>query len=129
MTPFPADFTLFASLLLLVAGLAGMILSSHLIRKLIALGIFQASVLLFYIALSKVTGAAPPVETADADAYTNPLPHVLVLTAIVVGAAANAVGLALAVRIKRAYGSLHEDEILDADVETNTEERRRDVYK
>ncbi|MET0155339.1 MAG: cation:proton antiporter subunit C [Rickettsiales bacterium] len=124
-----SDMHYFAGLILTCAGLAGTILRSHLIRKLIALGVFQSGVLVLYVAAGKIDGSAPPILAEGADAYVNPVPHVLMLTAIVVGVAVNAVGLALAVRIKRAYGVLHEDEIIDADTERNAEERRADVYK
>ena len=124
-----SDLHYVTALILLCSGLAGTILSSHLIRKLIALGIFQTAALLLFISVARIDGGKPPIIEGMGEAYVNPLPHVLMLTAIVVGVAVNAVGLALAIRIKRAYGVLHEEEIMAADTEYNAEERRMDVYK
>jgi multicomponent Na+:H+ antiporter subunit C len=100
---------------LMMIGLFIVISRTNLIKKLVGLSIFQTSVFLFYISLGKVTGGTAPILTGDpATLYSNPLPHVLILTAIVVGVATTALGLALILRINEAYGSIEEDEIIAA---------------
>jgi len=89
----------------------------NLVKKLIGLSIFQTSVYLLYIGPGKLIGGTAPIVAAGFGVYSNPLPHVLILTAIVVGVATLALGLALVVRIREAYGTIEEDEILDRDRE------------
>ncbi len=107
---------------LLMAGLYIVMARGNLIKKIIGLNIFQASVFLLYITMGKIYGGTAPIAVADVNGgaagdatggvvYSNPLPHVLILTAIVVGVATSALGLALVVRIREAYGSIEEDEI------------------
>ena len=103
------------TILLLVAGLYIVIARGNMIKKLVGLGIFQTSVYLLYIAPGKLIGGTAPIVTAGREVYSNPLPHVLILTAIVVGIATLALGLALVVRIREAYGTIEEDDILAAD--------------
>ena len=81
------------------------------IKKIIGLNIFQVSVFLLYISIGKVSGGTAPILTGKPEIYSNPLPHVLILTAIVVGVATTALGLALVVRVREAYGTIEEDEI------------------
>ncbi len=102
---------------LLMVGFYAVVAKTNLIRKLIGLSIFQSSVFLFYITMSKVEdGTAPIIQAAVADsAFSNPLPQVLILTAIVVGISTMALGLGIVVRIREEYGSIEEDEILDID--------------
>lgn len=97
---------------LMMCGLFIVLSHGNLIKKLIGLNIFQASVFLLYIALGKVSGGTAPIMEEGHDTYSHPLPHVLILTAIVVGVSTTALGLALAVRIFRSYGTLEEDEVL-----------------
>ena len=87
----------------------------NLIKKLVGLGIFQTSVYLLYIAPGKLIGGTAPIIGDAFKIYSNPIPHVLILTAIVVGVATLALGLALVVRIREAYGSIEEDEIVALD--------------
>ena len=96
---------------LMMAGLYNVIARGNLIKKLIGLNIFQTSVFLLYISMGKVDGGTAPIVAEGVTTYSNPLPHVLILTAIVVGIATTAVGLGLVVRIKEAYGTVEEDEI------------------
>lgn len=105
-------FTYFITIFLMVAGLFILIARGNLIKKLIGLGIFQSSVYLLYIAPAKLVGGTAPILSDAFTVYSNPLPHVLILTAIVVGVATLALGLALVVRIREAYDSIEEDEIL-----------------
>lgn len=101
--------------LLMMIGLYAVIARDHLVKKLIGLGMFQVAVIMFYVSMGKVTGGTAPIILEDVPAegvlYSNPLPHVLMLTAIVVGVATLAVGLALVVRIREAYGTVEEDEL------------------
>jgi multicomponent Na+:H+ antiporter subunit C len=99
----------------MIAGLFIVIARGNLIKKLVGLGIFQTSVYLLYIAPGKLVGGTAPILNDAFQVYSNPLPHVLILTAIVVGVATLALGLALTVRIREAYDSIEEDEILDQD--------------
>ena len=103
------------TVLLMVVGLYITIASGDLVKKLIGLGIFQTSVYLLYIAPGTLIGATAPIVSESFTTYSNPLPHVLILTAIVVGVATLALGLAIVVRIREAYGSIEEDEILERD--------------
>jgi multicomponent Na+:H+ antiporter subunit C len=105
-------FTYFITVFLMIAGLFIVIARGNLIKKLVGLGIFQTSVYLLYIAPGKLVGGTAPILSDAFTVYSNPLPHVLILTAIVVGVATLALGLALVVRIREAYGSIEEDEIL-----------------
>ena len=106
--PFSYAITIF----LMVAGLYIVIARNNLIKKLVGLSIFQTAVYLLYIAPGKLIGGTAPIIAEGYDTYSNPLPHVLILTAIVVGIATMALGLALVVRIREAYDSIEEDEIL-----------------
>ncbi|MFT5082688.1 MAG: multicomponent Na+:H+ antiporter subunit C [Lentisphaeria bacterium] len=103
---------------LMMIGFYIVIAHGNLIKKLVGLTIFQTSVFIFYISIAKVTGGAAPILDDSIDSYSNPLPHVLILTAIVVGIATTALGLALTVRIKEAYGSIEEQEIQEKDNST-----------
>ncbi|MGQ0511739.1 MAG: cation:proton antiporter subunit C [Betaproteobacteria bacterium] len=108
-------YSYFVAIGLMVAGLAILVARSNLLKKLIGLAILQSSVYLLYIAPGKLVGGTAPIIAAGHTVYSNPLPHVLILTAIVVGVATLALGLALVVRIREAYGSIEEDEILARD--------------
>jgi len=105
------------AILLLVIGIYVVIARGNLVKKLVGLGIFQTSVYLIYISPGKILGGTAPIVVAGFSVYSNPLPHVLILTAIVVGVATLALGLALVVRINEAYGTIEEDEIHKRDNE------------
>ena len=149
---------------LMMIGLYTLFAATNLIKKLVGLSVFQTSIILFYISLSRIDGGTAPIlygsdakghggghgdeaaaaggYAADAahgaaDAahgaahgfehvYSNPLPHVLMLTAIVVGVATLAVGLAIVVRIREAYGTIESDEIRDMDLEVALAEYAED---
>ncbi len=96
---------------LMMIGFYTVIARDNLVKKLIGLGIFQVSVFMLYISIGYVAGGSVPILTEGVQLYSNPLPHVLILTAIVVGVATLALGLALVVRIREAYGTVEEDEI------------------
>ncbi|MQX38351.1 Na+/H+ antiporter subunit C [Roseospira navarrensis] len=101
-------------IVLMMAGFYTVIARGNLAKKIIGLNIFQTSVFLLYITMGYVRGGTAPIvdPSGEATLYTNPLPSVLILTAIVVGIATTALGLALAVRIRESHGTLEEDEIL-----------------
>jgi len=98
-------------IVLMMIGFYIIIAHGHLIKKIVGLNIFQTSVFIFYISLGKVEGGTAPIWQENITLYSNPLPHVLILTAIVVGIATTALGLALTIRLKEAYGTIDEDEI------------------
>ena len=102
-------------IVVMMVGLYTVIASDNLIKKIIGLNIFQVSVFVFYISISKVKGGTAPILAEGIEVYGNPLPHVLILTAIVVGVATTALGLALVVRIRSAYDTIEEDEIHQLD--------------
>ncbi|HEX5640336.1 MAG TPA: cation:proton antiporter subunit C [Burkholderiaceae bacterium] len=108
-------FSYAVTIFLMIAGLYIVIARGNLIKKLVGLGIFQTSVYLLYIVPGKLVGGTAPIVSPSFAVYSNPLPHVLILTAIVVGVATLALGLALVVRIRETYGGIEEDEILAAD--------------
>ena len=115
---------------LMMIGLYAVLAKGHLVKKIIGLNLLQTAVFLFYISIGKVASGTVPViwpaedrpEGFENVPYENPVPHVLMLTAIVVGVAVTAVALALVVRIKAAYGTIEEDEILEADAERQRRE-------
>jgi len=119
-----AHFSNIITVFLMVAGLFIIIARGNLIKKLIGLSLFQTSVYLLYITPGKLIGGTAPIISPQYTVYSNPLPHVLILTAIVVGVATLALGLALAVRIREAYGSIEEDEILERDHGVEAEEAK-----
>jgi len=99
--------------ILMMTGLYVTVSRGNLVKKIVGLNIFQTSVFMLYISMGKILGGTAPILIDDPDAvYSNPLPHVLILTAIVVGIATTALGLALVVRIRETYGTIEEDELL-----------------
>jgi multicomponent Na+:H+ antiporter subunit C len=116
------SYNYWMTILLMMIGLFGVISRGNLVKKMMGLAIFQVSVLLLYISAGNITGGAVPVIKEGVSLYVNPIPQVLMLTAIVVGVAVMAVGLALIVRIKEEYGTIEEDEIIALDMELNNQE-------
>ena len=106
------------TIFLMMAGLYIVVARSNMVKKLIGLSIFQTSVYLLYLEPAKIIGGTAPILDPAYTVYSNPLPHVLMLTAIVVGIATIALGLALVVRINEAYGTIEEDEIVEKDRES-----------
>ena len=104
-------------IVLMMTGLYVVISRGNLIKKVIGLNIFQVSVIMFYVAMGKVRGGTAPIEAEGVVVYSNPLPHVLMLTAIVVGVATTALALALVVRINEAYETIEEDELRELERE------------
>ena len=101
------------TIFLMVAGLYIVVARGNMIKKLVGLSLFQTSVYLLYLSPGKILGGTPPIIDPAFDVYANPLPHVLILTAIVVGIATIALGLALVVRINEEFGTIEEDDIFE----------------
>jgi len=112
---FASHYSYWVTVFLMIAGLYIVVSRDNLMKKLIGLGILQTSVYLLYIAPGKLIGGTAPIIADQFRTYSNPLPHVLILTAIVVGVATLALGLAIVVRIREAYDTIEEDEILEQD--------------
>ena len=109
-------------IILMLSGLFIVVSRGNLIKKIVGLNIFQTSVFMFYISIGKVSGGTAPILLDKSIGqsgvlYSNPLPHVLILTAIVVGIATTALGLALIIRIREEYDTIEEDEILEMDAQ------------
>lgn len=102
---------------LLMIGMYAVMSRPNLLKKLLGMGIFQSAVFLLYISMDKVDGGTAPIlrDGISDEIYSNPLPQVLILTAIVVGIATLALGLAIVVRIREEYGTIEDDEILSID--------------
>ena len=111
ITTIAAHYNYWIVIFLMMAGLYIVVSRGNLVKKIVGLNIFQVSVFLLYISIGKVTGGTAPILTGRPETFSNPLPHVLILTAIVVGVATTALGLALVVRIRETYDSIEEDEI------------------
>ncbi len=115
----PGLYNYWIVIVLMMTGFYVVISRGNLVKKVVGLNIFQTSMFVLYISMGKVSGGTAPIVVEGADVlYSNPLPHVLILTAIVVGISTTALGLALVVRIKEAYGTIEEDEIQSQEVET-----------
>jgi multicomponent Na+:H+ antiporter subunit C len=114
---FIANYNYLVTAVLLTIGLYGMIGKRNLLKKVIGMNIFQTAIFLFFIQGATKPGATVPVWdariSAEVAGYINPLPHVLILTAIVVSVATTGVALALLITIYRRYRSLEEGTILE----------------
>lgn len=108
---FPGLYNYWIAVVLMMVGFYIVIAHDNLIKKVVGLNVFQVSVFVFYISMAKVRGGTAPILDAGIETYSNPLPHVLILTAIVVAVATTALALALVVRIRNAYGTIEDDEI------------------
>jgi multicomponent Na+:H+ antiporter subunit C len=117
---FIARYNYWAYIVLMMIGLYAMIAKRNLVKKIIGMSIFQTAIILFYISAAVKRDATLPIimhghngghAAAHAADFINPLPHVLMLTAIVVSVATLGVALSLAVKVYREYNTLEEDEI------------------
>jgi len=112
-----SKYNYWISVILMLIGFYAIIAKDNLIKKIIGLNIFQTAIFLFFISLAAVRGGTAPIVSEEMIAkgyvYVNPLPHVLILTAIVVAVATTAVALSLIVRINEEYGTIEEGEILE----------------
>jgi len=105
-------FNYWIVVILMMIGFYAVIARGNMVKKIMGLNLFQTSVFIMFISAGKIIGGSTPVLREGVSVYSNPLPHVLILTAIVVGVATTAVGLALAVRIREAYGTIEDDELV-----------------
>ncbi len=110
---FPGLLNYWIAIVLMMVGFYIVIAQGNLIKKIVGLNIFQVAVFVFYISMGKVKGGTAPILGEGIDVYSNPLPHFLILTAIVVGVATTSLALALIVRINTSFGTIEEDEILE----------------
>ena len=119
MSEIAAHWNYYFVIILMMLGFYAVIARGNMVKKMVGLNIFQTSVFMLYISVGKIDGGTAPILTGDpASVYSNPLPHVLILTAIVVGVATTAVGYALIIRIYEAYGTIEDDEmavLIDSD--------------
>lgn len=104
-------FNYWVFIFLMMAGFYLLLSARNLVKKIIGLNLFQTSVFVFYVSAGKLENGTVPIQQEGVELYSNPLPHVLILTAIVVGVASTALGLSLILRIKDTYGSIEEDQI------------------
>ena len=112
MSEIAAHWNYYLVIILMMLGFYAVIARGNMVKKMVGLNIFQTSVFMLYISVGKIDGGTVPILTGDpASVYSNPLPHVLILTAIVVGVATTAVGYALIIRIYEAYGTIEDDEV------------------
>ncbi len=112
-------------IILMMTGLYVVVSRGNLVKKIVGLNMFQTSVFMLYISMGKISGGTAPIATGNPEeVYSNPLPHVLILTAIVVGVATTALGLALIVRIREEYETIEEDNILDIENAMQRDEDR-----
>ena len=110
-------YNYYVVVVLMMIGFYSVIARGNMAKKIMGLNLFQTSVFIMFISAGKVIGGSPPIYQKGVELYSNPLPHVLILTAIVVGVATTAVGLALTVRIREAYGSIEDDDLIEDDGE------------
>ena len=115
-------FNYWIVVVLMMAGFYIVISRDNLVKKIVGLNIFQTSVFMLYISSGKIAGGTAPILDDRFTVYSNPLPHVLILTAIVVGVATTSLGLALVVRIREAYGTIEENELELQDEALDSEE-------
>lgn len=104
-------FNYWVVIILMMLGLYIVIAHDNLVKKLIGINIFQTSIFILFISMGKITTGTAPILTDTEKLYSSPLPHVLILTAIVVGISTTALGLAIIIRIYKAFGTVEDDEI------------------
>ena len=113
MSEIAAQWNYYVVIILMMLGFYAVIARGNMVKKMVGLNIFQTSVFMLYISMGKISEGTAPILTGEADTvYSNPLPHVLILTAIVVGVATTAVGYALIIRIQESFGTIEDDDII-----------------
>ena len=111
---FVGHYNYWMTVILMMIGLYVVVSRGNLVKKIVGLNLFQTSVFMLYISMAKIFGGTAPILTDNPnEVYSNPLPHVLILTAIVVGVATTALGLALIIRIQESFDTIEEDEIFE----------------
>ncbi len=116
LTNYLGQYNYWIAIILMMFGFYIVMSQHNLIKKIIGLNIFQTSVFILYISMGKINNGSAPILDETVKLYSNPLPHVLILTAIVVGIATTALALALVIRIHESYNSIEEDVIQQADI-------------
>ena len=106
-----ASFNYWVVIILMMIGLYIVIAHENLVKKLIGINIFQTSIFILFISLGKISGGTAPILSDSHSLFSSPLPHVLILTAIVVGISTTALGLAIVIRIHHAFGTVDDDEL------------------
>ena len=106
-----SSFNYWIVVILMMIGFYIIIANNNLIKKIIGINIFQTSIFIMFISMGKVIDGTPPILTESSTLYSSPLPHVLILTAIVVGISTTALGLAIIIRIHNAFGTIEDDKI------------------
>ncbi|MBT5156484.1 MAG: cation:proton antiporter subunit C [Rhodobiaceae bacterium] len=113
MDPILGQWNYYLVIALMMIGFYAVIARGNMVKKIVGLNIFQTSVFMLYISMGKVANGTAPILTGEpSTVYSNPLPHVLILTAIVVGVSTTAVGYALIIRIQESFGSIEDDDII-----------------
>ncbi len=110
-------YNYYVVVILMMIGLYAVIARGNMVKKIMGLNLFQTAGFILFISAGKIIGGSTPIYREGVELYSNPLPHVLILTAIVVGIATTAVGLALALRIRETYGSIEDEELVEDDGE------------
>ena len=105
-------FNYWAVIVLMMIGLYIVIAHHNLVKKLIGINIFQSSIFILFISMGKISGGTAPILSETHQLYSSPLPHVLILTAIVVSIATTALGLVIVIRLYNVFGTVEDDEIL-----------------
>lgn len=113
--PFLDLYNFWIFILLMMVGLYTVIAKPNFVKKVIGLSLLQTAIFLFFISLGKVKDGVAPITVLTATLYSNPLPHALMLTAIVVSVSTMAVALAIIINIKQSYGTIEENEIEEAE--------------
>ena len=127
MQTFLGLYNFWVVIVLMMIGFYAVIARGNMVKKMVGLTIFQTSVFMLYISMGKVANGTAPILTGSAATlYANPLPHVLILTAIVVGVATTAVGYALIIRVYESYGTIEDDELIKM-IEAEENEEARDA--
>ncbi len=111
---FFSRYNYWMAIILMLIGLYALIAKQNLVKKIIGLNIFQTAIFLFYISIAEVSGGTAPIYLPEGPEalYVNPLPHVLILTAIVVGVSITAVALSLIIKIYEEYGTIDQDDLM-----------------
>jgi multicomponent Na+:H+ antiporter subunit C len=114
LSAFVTNLPYIAPFIMLSVGIYLILLDKNLIKKVVGLNLFQGGIIVFYILIAKINKGLPPIDGINIpnEIYSNPLPHVLMLTAIVVGIATTSLACALIYQIYRNYGTINEEELI-----------------
>lgn len=113
---FVSSYNYYIIIFLMISGLFIVVSRGNMVKKLVGLALFQTSVYILYISPGKILNGTAPILSDDFSVYSSPFPHVLILTAIVVGIATLALGLSLAIRINEEFGTIEEDKLFEDEI-------------